>query len=214
VTEDAFSADGLPLLDDSPDEEAWEKYIEFALERMNPDSSVYLTNAELGRLEAALGAQLPFEIGLLLIMGVPADDGWWHWNTASAPDGPEAQLATWHEQILSGLILDLEQTNRWPTEAYGPRPSSASDEPAAIRAALDAAPKTLPLYGQRFVCIEPALDEERSEANPIWTMNQTSLHEHGGDLAAWLHADFDVPLPMWPPTPTRRFSFWSELGSA
>jgi len=205
TTDDDFPIDGLPGLDPSPDEEAWETYLTFALEHLGADGSTGLTNSALADLEQALGTQLPFESGLLLVMGVPDDDRWRRWG-----DDPAAEFATWNAGLLDGILFDVEENDVW-MDSWGHRPDSEADRAALVGAALATAPPLLPLYGHRAVPIGQALGEEKAESNPVLSISGTDLITYGSDLAAWLHAEFDVPLPMWPETPYRRFEFWSDF---
>jgi len=95
---------GLPDLDPRPDEDAWEAYLTFAASILGSDGELGLGNDALGALESALGTQLPFEIGLLLVMGVPSTDGWWQWG-----DDPTAMLQMWQLQVESTLGITDEE---------------------------------------------------------------------------------------------------------
>jgi len=198
-------SENLPGLDPTPDEEAWEKYLEFALERLGADGSNGMTNATLGILERALGGQLPFEIGLLLVMGVHDDEGWHQWG-----DDPASELADWNESLLHGILFDVEQRDVW-AEAWGARPSTPPARADVVSAAFQQATPLLPLYRDRAVPVGLAVGEEASESNPVLIVRNGEVAIDGYDLAAWLHKQFDVPLPMWPETPERQFEFWSDL---
>jgi len=198
--------DGLPGLEPSPDEDAWDTYLTWALEQLggNPDNGI--TNTQLAELEAAAGAPMPFEIGLLLVHGVPDGEKWWQWN-----DDPTATLARWNAQLLDGVRFDVEHNNLW-LDSWGARADDLGERLLVATDAFTAAPQLLPLWGHRAVPLAVARDEEAAEANPVLSVHQTDVIVYGTDLAAWLHREFDVPLPTWPDTPSRWFPFWSELG--
>lgn len=197
--------DGLPGLEPSPDEDAWDTYLTWALEQIggNPDNGI--TNAQLAELEAAAGATLPFEIGLLLVHGVPDGDKWWQWN-----DDPTGTLARWNAQLLDGLLFDVEHNNLW-LDSWGERSTDLGDRLLVATDAFTGAPQLLPLWGHRAVPLAIARDEEAAEANPVLSVHQTDVITYGTDLAAWFNCEFDVPLPTWPETAARWFPFWSEL---
>jgi len=200
-----FPIDGLPNLDPSPDEDAWEAFLTFALEQIggSPDNGV--SNAQLREVEGAVGANLPFEIGLLLVMGVPDGDDWWRW------DDPAQSFSQWQSSLRDGLLFDVEHNEFW-LQSWGPQPTEGSDRLSLAAEAFAQAPPLFPLFGHRAVPLAIARDETSSDSNPILSVVQTDVIVYGTDLAQWLHREFDVALPMWPPTDTRWFPFWSELG--
>lgn len=199
-----FLNQGLPGLDPAPDEDAWEAFLTLALERMQgvPDNG--LSNAQLAEIEAALGAQLPFEIGLLLVMGVPDDDAWRVWES------PTDDIAAWNASLLHMLHRRVEDEDLW-LESWGPKPANAKSRVDAATEAFTLAPPLFPLYGSDCVAVAVADGETASESNPIWSVLDGRVAVQGTDLAAWLHHGWQVPLPMWPETAERTFPLWSEL---
>lgn len=177
-----LSDDGFPLLDPSPDEDAWEAFLEFAWERIDGQDANGIDNPLVAKIEAAIGTMVPFEVGLLLVMGVPDGDEWFRWS-----DDPAADLAQFNDRLRAGF------------------------ETEADRAAFDTAPQLLPLHTHFAVPVTVARDEASSDANPVLEVRGAHVNVAGRDLAEWLHLQFDVPLPMWPETPDRWFPFWSEL---
>ena len=206
--ENDFPIDGLLALEPSPDEEAWEAYLIFALEHMGAgDEATAIDMGSLRKLEQAIGVQLPFEIGLLLVVGVPDSDEWVRWGNE-----PAQEYAEWKEQVLSRILTEVETTDVW-TDAWGSRPGTAEDRAAAVRSAHGSAAPLLPLYRNRVVPLTIADGEEIAESNPILAIDGATVTTVGTDLAAWLNNEFDVPLPMWPETPARSFPFWADLSS-
>lgn len=195
----------MPALDPSPDEEAWEAFLVFALDHMggNPDNG--LSNANLQTLEAAVGRQLPFELGLLLVLGVPDGDRWWRWD-----EDPAARVTDWNSALLDGILFDVEENGLW-LPSWGDRPTASADRSAAVSQLVAEASPLLPIYGHRAMPLDVAVDETAPEANPVFSIVQTDIITYGTDLASWLHREFEVPLPMWPETATRTFPFWSDL---
>lgn len=207
MTDDAdFPIDGLLALEPSPDEEAWEAFLVFALEHLGGgDEATAIDMATLRRLEKALGVQLPFEIGLLLVIGVPDSDDWIRWG-----DDPGGQHEAWRERTLARILSDVETGGFWaPT--WGERPDDATGRDEVVRSAYAAAAPLLPLHRNAAVPLTIADGEETAESNPIFEISGATVRVAGTDLAAWLNREFDVPLPMWPETPPREFTFWSDL---
>lgn len=204
--EDVFSADGLPLLDPTPDEEAWEAFLDFAFDRIDGRDANGVTNPQIRRLEKAIGTMLPFEVGLFIVMGVPDGEAWFRWS-----DTPEDDLARWQSRTYAAFVDDVVSGQRaWPSVA-GAEPATDKDRSDVLHQALDAAPQLLPLYGDLAIPVTIADDETSSDANPIFSISGAQVRLVAPDLAAWLHLEFEVPLPMWPETPARRFAFWSDL---
>lgn len=203
--DDVFGADGFPALDPSPDEDAWDAYLQFALEHIDGKDANGLDPALIVEIEAAVGTMLPFEVGLLLVMGVPEGTEWFRWS-----DDPATDLADFNAKLRNAITDDVANLDAW-SESWGARPNSTEQRTAAAAAAFDAAPQLLPLHSTFAVPVAVARDETVSDANPVLQISGTQVSVAGTDLAHWLHQQFDVPLPMWPETPQRWFPFWSEL---
>ncbi len=205
MADEPFGFDETPFLEPAPDEEAWEAYLEFALERLGADGSTGLTNKELAVVERALGHELPYEVGLLLVMGVPDDDGWRDWR-----DRPAEQLAGWNAGVLDGIVFDVREDDFW-SPIFGPRPDEIEARVAAATAAFDHLPPLFPLFRHRAVPVDIPEGFDSSSGNPVLSVVQTDVIEYASDLAGWLNKDFGVPLPTWERTGARRFPFWSDL---
>lgn len=175
MTDDDAPLEELIGLEPPPDEEAWEAYLLWAMDRLGADGTTSVDMKTLALLEKALGRQVPFEVGLLLVIGVPDSDGWHRWGA-----DPAAQLLDWNR--------NLQIANR----------------------PIDASP-LLPLYRNHAVPVGLAEGQETASSNPVLRIEGDRVRIAGRDLAAWLTAEFDVPLPMWPDTAPRYFPFWSDL---
>ena len=195
---------GLEELDPTPDEDAWDAFITLAVERIGGSEANGLTNAQLGELEDVLGLALPFEIGLLLIMGVPDDDSWWSW------DSPADDVARWQQTVRGSVLAAVEDDGLWSDE-WGSRPGDRAEREATVLGELANATPLLPLHERDAVPLGRARHETDSSANPILRVQGGRITPVGVDVASWLHQYFDVPLPMWPETATRYFPFWSDL---
>ena len=201
---DGFDVTGPPLVEPAPDEDAWEAYLEFALDRIGDDLGPGLTNRELAAIETLVGAQLPFEVGMLLVMGVPETLPWVQWH-----DDPETIWRTCATGLRAGL-LEAVDDGYW-SPAWGARPEGDAARRDIAAERLGAAPGLFPLWADHAVPLGVAEGRTSSDANPVVTVRGVTLEVRGVDLAAWMHAEFGVPLPMWQPDPDRRFAFWSDL---
>lgn len=190
-----------------PDEDAWEAYLDLALERIGGDRSPGLTNRALGELEAVIGCQLPFEVGMMLVMAVPAAEPWRQW------EDPAADWASWNENVLGGICFDIEHNDFWFAD-WGQKPASLDDQMAiATEHFGSTVPPLFPIYGNRAVPLLAADGQDNSDGNPVFLIDRTAVGAHGNDLADWMHREFEVPLPMWP-SEDRTFAFWSELAGS
>ncbi len=207
MTDDPF-ADGIDpeslFVEARPDEDGWEAFFTLALERIDEPVGPGLSNAALAELEGAIGYTLPFEVGLLLVMGVPTSDRWHQWAA------PTADWASWQTQLTDGLRFDVEHNDLW-MPSWGEQPSTASERLDAATAHFEQhAPPLFPMYGHRAVPLTAAVGELSSDGNPVFSVYGSDVISYGDDLAAWMHREFEVPLPMWP-AEQRVFPFWSEL---
>ena len=123
-----FDLDGL-FVEPRPDEDAWEAFLDLALERIGGERSPGLTNRKIGELETVLGCQLPFEVGLMLVMGVPSDEPWRQWTD------PAADWPAWNERLVAGFVFDVEHNDLWSVD-WGPKPATLSDQADVVRSSV------------------------------------------------------------------------------
>lgn len=207
-------------MDPAPDEAAWEAFLIFALNGMQGRSENGASSEVVQAIEAAAGGEMPFEVGLLLVMGVPDGDGWRRWG-----QDPGAEYVEWRASFNERVMAGIEAGGRW-VEAWGERPADADGRATIVSAELAEAPPLMPLYDRCVVPLAVARNEESTSSNPVFivdgigsgvgdgTSNGIQVTTAGTDLAAWLHVTFDVALPWWPDTPPRSFPFWSDLADA
>lgn len=96
--------ESFPEQDPRPDEDAWEAYLNFVRPLLHASDDTGLENTQLAELEKACGSPVPFEIGLLLIMGVPNTFPWKNWTA-----DPTTQLAAWNAEVSASLKLDTAE---------------------------------------------------------------------------------------------------------
>lgn len=201
---DDFEIMGMSALDPTPDEEAWEAYLDFAHPILGGDDSLGLAAQDVRRLEELVGGEVPWEIGLFLVLGVPAADGWWRWD-----DGAAERWAEWQTSVQA-QVGAMVTAGVWAAE-WGDRPADEAERDAAAVAGVAAAPVLLPLFEECAVPLAVAEGLSTNIANPILRVGAGGVEQVGVDLADWLHQRFDVPLPMWPPSPARTFPTWTSL---
>ena len=205
MSDNDIPIDGLIALEPTPDEEAWEAYLLFALENLEATEETAIDMRTLAAIERAVGVRVPFEVGLLLVIGVPDAEGWFRWG-----DDPAAELVSWNERTLGAILDDVEHRQFW-SEAWGARPADEEVRARRVRKLYADAAPVLPLYRNRVVPLVPAAGETAAESNPVLALDGASVTTAGTDIAAWITNEFGVPLPMWPETPPRTFTFWSDL---
>ncbi len=201
---DDLNFDETPFIEPAPDEEAWEAVLTLALERLDADGSTGLTNAQLSDVETAAGATLPFEVGLLLVMGVPDTDGWVDWRV-----DPQSIVSRWAARTTAIVLTAVEHDGRWWPE-FGARPDDPATRLETARQAMATVTPTLPLYRHHAVpLLGPAAGDELATA--VLDMADIDVQLSGRDLAEWMHRLFDVPLPMWPEAASPDIGFWSDF---
>lgn len=201
-------ATGLPMPAASRDEEDWEGFLLMALDHLNAQPGqecIGISNTKLAEIEDVVGMQLPFEVGMLLIMGVPDTQGWTRWE-----DSPQQVWDEWNNYLRGGLVFDVEHNDYW-TPDWGPRPAEVADRKQVAADNFAKAPALFPLYGHRCVPLETPVGHASNMGNPVFSIVQTDIIVYGADLAQWLHTEFGVPLPVWTHDQDRTFPFWSEM---
>lgn len=101
--------DLFPDQDPRPDEDAWEAYLTFVVPLLGASQDNGINNAQLRSLETALGTSLPFEIGLLLVMGTPGVFPWRQWDA-----DPEQQLLDWDAEVAGCVNVPVDELANAP----------------------------------------------------------------------------------------------------
>ena len=122
------------------------------------------TLAALGR---AVGTQLPFEVGLLLVIGVPDVAGWRRWG-----DDPASDLDAWRAETLSDILRDVD-SGFW-TDAWGVRPERRGEIHDVVRSKFAGAAPLLPLFDNRAIPLVRADGEPEAESNPVLSIDGTN----------------------------------------
>jgi hypothetical protein len=101
------------------------------------------------------------------------------------------------------LRFDIDQGFWWPD--WGERPALEGERGEVLRAALERAPKLIPLHAHRFLPETPG-----EPGNPVFSMHGFDTIYYGDNLSGWLRREFGwrrgetVSAPRYVP-------FWSDL---
>jgi hypothetical protein len=87
----------------------------------------------------------------------------------------------------------------------GAKPADVEQRRAVLGAAMDAAPKLIPVYGHRYL---PESPHERG--NPVFSVVQSDIIVYGADLQDYLRREFEGG-PWLPTAQTKVIPFWSEM---
>jgi len=199
-------AAGLPMPGATSGEDDWEGFLLVALDSLE-EECFGMSNSLLAEVEGVVGMQLPFEVGMLLIMGVPDDDRWVRWE-----DNPQKVWDDWTETVRSGVQFDVEHNAFWLAE-WGPKPKALADQRDRVAEHVAVAPPLFPLYGHRAIPLSTPTGYPSSMGNPVLSIVQTDVIRFGNDVGAWMHKDFGVPLPAWSAEGERwrNFGMWTEM---
>jgi hypothetical protein len=102
----------------------------------------------------------------------------YHWT-----DG-EQHIGDALEQVVYGLIFDVEYNNLWP-ESWGTKPNTADEREQHVRALVADAPKLIPVFGHRFLLAEPC-----QVGNPVFSIMQSDIIIYGADLRDYFLIEF------------------------
>jgi hypothetical protein len=155
-----------------------------------------LTDAEVAAAEARFGFRFPPDLRDFLQTALPRG-GFPDWRS-----GDEATLRDCLDRPRRGVLFDVQHNGFWLPE-WGPRPSSLDD---ALRVADDlvaAAPRLIPVRGNRMMPDEPHLPR-----NPVFSVHQTDIIYYGFDLADYLRHEFGLSGREPWPEKVRQIRFW------
>jgi hypothetical protein len=165
-----------------------------------------LTAAEIQRVEEIHRFRFPPDLRSLLSCALPIGPKYPGGPTSfpdwRSPESVQEQL----DWPFEGIAFDIEHAAFW-WEPWGPRPAALSDAIAVARAAVDLAPRLIPIMGHRYLPAEPEV-----EGNPVFSVYQTDIVFFGADLRRYLACEF-ARLP-WADAvrgDRRRIRFWTDL---
>ncbi|HEX2903882.1 MAG TPA: hypothetical protein VHO01_10555 [Jatrophihabitans sp.] len=169
-----------------------------------------LAGDELTAVQASYGFTFCPEHAALLRLTLPVGAGWPDWRHGGA--ALQAQLSA----PVDGVLFDVAHNGFW-WPGWGPHPGA--DAAHVARAALERAPRLVPLYGHRYLPAAPAPDPA-----PVLSVVQTDVVGYGRDLLDYLNREFGLGDPVGSdgrpqaggePVPAAgkvaAVPFWSEL---
>lgn len=159
------------------------------------------TQQELDRAQEIYGLKFPPDLVALLLDRRLIDAPDWRID-----DKIIRSTLTWP---FEGLLFDVERNGLWWPE-WGERPVEADDRKEVLSAALDQAPKLIPLFSHRY------LPEQPYEAgNPVFSVYQSDVIYYGADLDDYFVREFsdDPAVRRASPKPLKSIPFWADMVS-
>jgi hypothetical protein len=160
-----------------------------------------LTADEVRRAEKVHRFRFPPDLRSLLLRALPLGPGFPDWRTPGS--SRLADQLTWP---FEGIAFDIENNNFW-WQPWGHRPAALSDAIAVAKAAVESAPRLIPIYTHRYLPADP-----ESAGNPVFSVHQTDIIYYGVDLRRYLACEFggidDADAVRVEP---RRIRFWTDL---
>lgn len=160
-----------------------------------------LTAEEIQRVEQEHRFRFPLDLRSFLSCALPVAPRFPDWRT---PDSSALldQLA-WP---FEGIAFDIESNVFW-WEPWGPRPAALSDAIAVAKAAVESAPRLIPVCGHRYLPAEPEM-----AGNPVFSVYQTDIIHYGDDLRRYLSCEFGrLDYAEAVRSEARRIRFWTDL---
>lgn len=180
--------DTFPQLDPRPNEDAWEAYLNFVRPLIGASDDTGLDAPAVKNLNEIVGGTIPYEVELLLVMGVPETFPWHNWS-----DDPQAQIDKWHAEVCS--LLNISEAELAHAPALLPIFANIAIPTGLSASAAEA-------------------DDDAGNTVPLLRVEASGVSLAGLDLADWLHKQFDAPLPWWPDNQPEPVPFWSDRISA
>jgi len=160
-----------------------------------------LTDAQLERAEAVIGAKFPPDLRAFLSEGLPVGDRF--------PDWREPNSKAIRDQLdwpFEGIAFDIQHNAFW-FRSWGVQPADPAKALEIARTRVAEAPRLIPISGHRYIPAEPAL-----AGSPVLSVYQTDIIYYGLDLATYLRCELDgLPYEDAVRGKPRNIRFWSEL---
>ncbi|MBU1077035.1 MAG: hypothetical protein KKH98_07075, partial [Spirochaetes bacterium] len=126
------------------------------------------------------------------------------------------QINSCMDNLLGGIYFDVMQNGLW-LKSWGRKPESPEKIHTRLRIMLKEAPRIIPVYGHRFLLIEPC----RSD-NPIFSIHQSDIICYGANFRRYLLTELadligiDSEKSYWASfkelrSPVEDIPFWGEL---
>ena len=175
---------------------------------VTPDSPVFrvefdsgLTESEIRTVESRFGFHFPPDLCAFLQTALPRGPLFPDWRIPESP-----ALAGRLAWPFDGIAFDIENNAFW-LDSWGPRPHALSDALAVAKAAVESAPRLIPIFGHRYLPAEP-----EAAGNPVLSVYQTDIICYGVDLRRYLLCEFGrLDFVEATRGEVRRIRFWTDI---
>jgi hypothetical protein len=154
------------------------------------------TQAELDEAQERFELHFPPDLVALLREHRPPGGHDW-----TGDEEPIRRMIAWP---LDGLLFDVEMDGLWWPE-WGERPPGEAERTEVVTAVIQAAPRLIPIYSQRFIPAEP-----HEPGNPVFSVHQSDIIFYGSNLQDYLEHEFSRPRPERIVGETKNIRFWSD----
>ena len=160
-----------------------------------------LTSPEFAELEERFEIRFPPDLRAFLATAMPVSGDCYDWRHDH--DRIEAAL----QWPLEGMLFDLEHNAFW-LDSFGARPADPVAAADLVRAAVEGAPRLIPVVGHRYIPGRPNL-----AGNPVYSIVQTDIVPYGSNLVNHMHNEFDAIFKAGFSLtgPLREIELWSEV---
>ena len=161
-----------------------------------------LTAEELHRVEEIHRFRFPPDLRSFCRRVLPIGSRFPNWRI---PESVFDQLA-WP---FEGIAFDIEYNDFW-WEPWGARPEALSEAIAVAKAAVEAAPRLIPIFAHRYLPADPEM-----AGNPVFSVYQTDIIYYGIDLRRYLAREFGrIDYAEAIRGEPRHIRFWTDLVEA
>ena len=172
---------------------------DFPVHRVEFDSG--LTDSEVRVVEARFGFRFPPDLCALLQTAFPRGPQFPDWRMPESP-----ALTGRLKWPFDAIAFDIENNVFW-MDSWGPRPAALSDALAVARAAVESAPRLIPIFAHRYLPAEP-----EAAGNPVFSVYQTDIICYGVDLRRYLLCEFGrLDFAEATRGEPRRIRFWTDI---
>jgi hypothetical protein len=165
-----------------------------------------LTGAEIAAVEKEFGFLFPPDLREFLSHALPVSVGWLDWRHEK-----RSEIKRRLEWPYEGICFDIQHNGFW-LNSWGPKPATLLEAFAVARAAVDSAPRLIPIYSHRYLPDRP--DEV---GNPVLSVYQTDVIYYGANLLDYFCNQFPNQFGRTEfaiDGPIRRIEFWLEIADA
>lgn len=163
-----------------------------------------LSEAQIQSIDKCLGTNLPDDLKLFLIEGVPVsrteggDFPNWHEN-------PLDIISKSNQYIKDALKFDIDTNNYW-CSLFGNKPDSLEEAQEQAVAIISGWPPLVRIYGHRFMPTMPA-----GSGNPVLSIYQfVDTVYYGYDLVNYLEKEFGFSISHGSSGKPKTVPYWDE----